>query len=235
MVSVSVSQSIMSCADEDELCVIPCLLPISLSKLHTVLRRWIITGSCLMYIVWMRLNSVLSCTTSQDKQPLSFFFWRPKGWHVLTSSNQRKIGKQPLESARNCFDVHYRECLSLYRRTICFKIQINVCCSAMQMWVSSQNHSYPFVYLQCWVQLCDFSVFWFWLWFCLHLGVYLSQMWLGLHRGGYRRLQVSFSMAVLPHSLSLMACCNSWTARLPWRLFQGLLVYVNNSIVSPDS
>jgi len=119
---------------------------------------------------------------------------------------REKIGKHPFESDSDCYDTHYRECLSLCR-SICFKIQINVCCSAMQMCVSSQNHSYPFVYLQCWGQQCDFSVFWF----CLHLGVYLSQMWLGIHRGGYRGFQVSFSMAALPHSLSLMACCNSCT------------------------
>lgn len=103
---------------------------------------------------------------------------------------REKIGKHSLESASNGYDTHYRECLSSCR-TICFKIQMNVFCSSMQMCVSSQNHSYLFVCLQCWGQQWDFSVFWFWLCFCLPSGVYLSQMWLGLHRGGYRRLQVS--------------------------------------------
>lgn len=68
---------------------------------------------------------------------------------------REKIGKQSLESASNGCDTHYRECLSSCR-TICFKIQMNVFCSSMQMCVSSQNHSYLFVCLQCWGQQCYF-------------------------------------------------------------------------------
>lgn len=127
---------------------------------------------------------------------------------------REKIGKHSLESASNGYDTHYRECLSSCR-TICFKIQMNVFCSSMQMCVSSQNHSYLFVCLQCWGQQwvflysdsdCDFA--------CLQ--EYICPR---CDSGFIEEVTEDSRWAALPHSLFPMACCNSCTARLPWRLF----------------
>lgn len=150
----------------------------------------------------------------QYKQQLCFFCWRPTGWPALTCSIQRRK-KKNWEAASWISQQllwHFTGSVWTHTRLFVLKFKWTNVCSAMQMCVLIMPQlSVCLFTLSRFSRLycdCDF----FFLLFCMRAGVYLSQVWLGLHRGGYRRLQVSctssfdcFNWHVVTPALSVLS------------------------------